>query len=342
MKKTTALALVIGLGLSFTRQAHAWISYVDFNDSMFPPDPPWTQFSNEGSMAFVDLGGGNMALRLDSPDHTVDDPNPPPGTYYNEYYVTNLPPEPTALEFYEPVAATRFRLHSFTATGKENILAPSTPVAAPTITLVDGHYWLWSFLSDEANQPILDLGPAVADQWHEVYIMLTIEGIDDTTGVPNAGGAKVWWDGSFVFDGPVDGGANVSVGGYIEFGSGCYWQVDAGTAVDFDWVGFGDVNDFPAPPAAAADFDEDGDVDGSDLTEWTGSFGLPSGAMHSDGDSDADGDVDGADFLVWQQQLGGGAGAAAVPEPTALFAVASASYWLAAACRRSTKRRAML
>jgi len=333
MKKTAALAMVVGLGLAFTPTAHAWISYLDFNDGLFPTEPWQVDFSfsgggtgAEGGATFVDLGGGNMALRMDSPDHTVDDPNPPAGTYYNEYYVINIPPDPTALEFYEPVAATRFRLHSFTPTGKENIFSPSTPIAAPSITLVDGRYKIWSFLSDQSDpiaREILDLGPAVADQWHEVYIMPTIEGIDDTTGVPNAGGAKVWWDGAVVFDGPVDGSANVSFGGYVEFGSGTYWQVDAGTMVDFDWVGFGDVNDFPVTPANAADFDEDGVVDAADLAAWKSGFGTTASATHLQGDADADLDVDGGDFLVWQQQLGAGVGvAAAAPEPSSLLLLA--------------------
>jgi hypothetical protein len=297
MKKTTALAMVIGLSLAAAPAAHGWFSLLDFNDQMFPPDPPWLEFFNEGGAAFVDLGGGNFALRLDSPDRSGDpivenvgyneyyafdipDPaNQPVGDYNgnntvdaadyvvwrkNEGTMNPLPKDPIGGEIgqgqydnwranfgqnissaYEHVSATRFRLHTFTPTGQENILSPSTPVASPTITLVDGHYWIWSMLSLEANRPILDLGPAVADEWHEVYIMTTVEGVDPDTGIPNAGGAKVWWDGQIVFDGPVDGGGNVFQGGYIEFGSGTYWQTTAGTEVDFDWVGFGDVFDFP-------------------------------------------------------------------------------------------------
>jgi hypothetical protein len=135
--------------------------------------------------------------------------------------------------------------------------------------------------------------------------------------VPNAGGAKVWWDGAVVFDGPVDGGANVHFGGYVEFGSGTYWQVDAGTEVDFDWVGFGDASDFPAPPINPGDFDENNRVDAADLAAWKARFGLAAGAVHADGDADSDLDVDGADFLLWQQDLGIGS-PAPVPEPAPL------------------------
>jgi hypothetical protein len=77
-------------------------------------------------------------------------------------------------------------------------------------------------------------------------------------------------------------------------------------------------------PAFTADFDDDGDVDGDDLTQWQGDF-----SVNGLSDADDDGDSDGADFLAWQQQLGspGSASAnAAIPEPAAflLFVVATA------------------
>ena len=68
-----------------------------------------------------------------------------------------------------------------------------------------------------------------------------------------------------------------------------------------------------------ADFDEDGDVDGADLTRWRNNFGV--GTTHMQGDADADGDADGGDFLTWQRQLGSvpaTPASMAVPEPTAL------------------------
>ena len=80
------------------------------------------------------------------------------------------------------------------------------------------------------------------------------------------------------------------------------------------------------PGFQEADFDEDGDVDGNDLTRWRSNFGT--GTTHTQGDADADGHADGNDFLVWQRQLGSGsteiASAAAVPEPDTLALV-----WLA-------------
>jgi uncharacterized membrane protein len=90
-----------------------------------------------------------------------------------------------------------------------------------------------------------------------------------------------------------------------------------------------------ATPIAAADFDQDGDVDGADMALWQGDYGLTANC-----DADDDGDTDGADFLVWQRQLGGDATAVeqaasllaeagsfgydGVPEPTAL---ALGSVW---------------
>jgi hypothetical protein len=45
------------------------------------------------------------------------------------------------------------------------------------------------------------------------------------------------------------------------------------------------------------DFDDDGDVDEDDLSQWKGDFG-------QNGNSDGDGDSDGNDFAIWQQNLG--------------------------------------
>lgn len=77
---------------------------------------------------------------------------------------------------------------------------------------------------------------------------------------------------------------------------------------------------------AAADFDEDTDVDADDLATWETFYSLASGATKSQGDADGDEDVDGNDFLVWQQQYTGTiVPIAAVPEPAALALVACAA-----------------
>ncbi len=88
-------------------------------------------------------------------------------------------------------------------------------------------------------------------------------------------------------------------------------------------------------PLFSADFDEDGDVDATDLTIWKGAYDL-----NQLGDADGDNDSDGADFLVWQQQLGSHPAVAAqtaVPEPgTALLSGLVAFF--AAMLRRQCAR----
>jgi T5SS/PEP-CTERM-associated repeat protein len=75
------------------------------------------------------------------------------------------------------------------------------------------------------------------------------------------------------------------------------------------------VLEVTAAPSFTADFDEDGDVDGDDLVQWRGDFGV-----NNLSDADSDGDSDGDDFLQWQRQLGSTSTVpvgTAVPEPTA-------------------------
>gem|GEM_PF-4055973 len=60
------------------------------------------------------------------------------------------------------------------------------------------------------------------------------------------------------------------------------------------------------------DFNQDGFVDGLDLTQWQGDFGVDNGS-----DADGDGDSDGNDFLIWQRNMTGTPMVAAVPEPPA-------------------------
>jgi hypothetical protein len=84
-----------------------------------------------------------------------------------------------------------------------------------------------------------------------------------------------------------------------------------------------------------ANFNNDGKVDGSDLTIWKMNFG----ASNANGDADFNGVTDGADFLVWQRQLGSMMPAAgqAAPEPCggSLIAIALAG---AALVRRKVIR----
>ena len=75
-----------------------------------------------------------------------------------------------------------------------------------------------------------------------------------------------------------------------------------------------------------ADYDDDGDVDGTDLAIWGRNFGeTPTGF---------DGDSDGADFLVWQRQFGMTTAATPAPEPSSIVAAATAALALAWRRRR--------
>ncbi|MCA9235948.1 MAG: PEP-CTERM sorting domain-containing protein [Planctomycetales bacterium] len=95
---------------------------------------------------------------------------------------------------------------------------------------------------------------------------------------------------------------------------------------------------FDAPGFLSADFNQDTQVDGGDLTAWESAFGNGAGA-----DANNDGKSDGADFLIWQRQFGlssataaavGAAGA--VPEPATLCLVSLAI--VGAALRRRSVR----
>ena len=83
-------------------------------------------------------------------------------------------------------------------------------------------------------------------------------------------------------------------------------------------------------PIFSADFDEDGDVDATDLAIWDNAFNL-----NQLGDADGDNDSDGNDFLLWQRQFGSVPAVAAaqpaagtVPEPSGALLVLLAAIGL--------------
>ncbi len=75
----------------------------------------------------------------------------------------------------------------------------------------------------------------------------------------------------------------------------------------------------PLSTLPSADFDSDGDTDGSDFLTWQRGFGITAGATLQDGDADHDFEVDDDDFKVWKSSFGrAGIGTTSVPEPSAL------------------------
>ncbi len=75
--------------------------------------------------------------------------------------------------------------------------------------------------------------------------------------------------------------------------------------------------------AMRGDFNEDGQIDGSDYLLWQINSGTSSGAKHTDGDANADGSVDQHDLQIWQNEFGTTIGATSqsttIPEPSTIL-----------------------
>jgi hypothetical protein len=100
----------------------------------------------------------------------------------------------------------------------------------------------------------------------------------------------------------------------------------------FAWVDF-EAGKTIGLAGAPGDFDNDGDVDGTDLGIWEQSY-----AMDPDGDADGDGDTDGNDFLVWQQNVTAApavGAVASIPEPGAALLMVFGAAALAAGAQSS-------
>lgn len=90
-------------------------------------------------------------------------------------------------------------------------------------------------------------------------------------------------------------------------------QFSGSTKIYIDRIALTDTT-FVAPENA--DFDRDGDVDGTDFLIWQRGFGA--GTTPAQGDANGDGAVDSTDLTIWQTQYGALANltpAMAVPEP---------------------------
>ena len=104
----------------------------------------------------------------------------------------------------------------------------------------------------------------------------------------------------------------------------------------------------------SADFDSDGDADGTDFLAWQRGFGIAAGALKSQGDANADGAVNAADLTLWKAQFGSsafsgpgslvrgfvkyvGGAVAAVPEPSSVLLVGIGLTTIVAGRRRRTE-----
>lgn len=191
------------------------LRYLDGTSLPSDQTPPWQveRLATSGETTIVDFldplnGAANQALQVTSGDGDND--------WYEGAFRND-----------EILAGARFRLVEFSQEGKENLLSVTTvsdPLApAPSVTLVDGRFKLWSYV--ESDVEILDLGEAVPGEWHTVYLHARKDGQ-----------VKLWWDGRVAFD---DVAPRVNpYDGYVEWGSGS-WQRSASTTVEFDWMGYG-------------------------------------------------------------------------------------------------------
>ena len=87
-----------------------------------------------------------------------------------------------------------------------------------------------------------------------------------------------------------------------------------------------------------ADFDQDGDVDGTDFLSLQRSLGTSSGASRSQGDADLDGDVDQVDLDLWESNFGQNLvspSISSVPEPATLSVLTLGMLLLPRRIRRS-------
>lgn len=196
--------------------------WTQFLDGASLPASPWISFQAGGTEGttlvetFLDPGSGvpNHALRINS------------GPNANQWYVSLGAADEVAV-------GARFRLVDFSPTGKENLLcltARSAPLSpSPAVTLVNGRYKLWSYVS--SNIELLDLGPAITNEWHTAFLFARHDGK-----------VRLWWDAVLKFDGaaPLVNPFNA----YVEWGSGA-WQYDATTTVDFDWLAYGPACNLP-------------------------------------------------------------------------------------------------
>lgn len=157
-----------------------------------------------------------------------------------------------------------------------------------------------------SGQTLADLSLTLRDSTNAI-IELSDSSVDNTEHI------YIGADQDVTFLEPGTYTLEVSADGFITQDYGLAWR----TSTLFD--------------EASADFDEDGDVDGSDYLIWQRGLGLLLGASHGDGDADGDGDVDNADLAIFEADYGTSAlvtSVVGVPEPGTLALVAMATLML--------------
>ena len=111
-----------------------------------------------------------------------------------------------------------------------------------------------------------------------------------------------------------------------------FWEPNSPASSSFSFVASDSTATIPEP---LADFNQDGNVDMADLTQWQSDFGV-----NAESDADRDGDSDGYDFLTWQQQFGMDTdtlGNAVVPEPASIVLFLTFSALALARCQMRRK-----
>lgn len=160
--------------------------------------------------------------------------------------------------------------------------------------------------------------------------------LDNTSWTPLADGDAAWTAATGAANRLAEGnlfgstllaanGGSLSIGNAI---NPAMLNDEADLELDFSVEGIGTIAGgvLFAPSAPSADFDDDGDVDGNDLTDPVDGFLARYGN-----------DLSGSDFLNWQRQFGGPAplagSLAAVPEPTSVTLIVSMAVAFATSCR---------
>jgi hypothetical protein len=186
----------------------------------------------------------------------------------------------------------------------------------------------------------LDIPDEELNEWNEFWVTMANNG-------PAAGNieVKVYRNGSttpstfqVTLAAPNNAVYAAEDAPYLEFGisdNALFGSFD----MDFLSYHFGVIAPVAAP-VEDADFDADGDVDGSDFLAWQRGLGLTSGATLAQGDANANSAVNAADLAIWRTQFGSTpavAATATTPEPATLGLPAVAVVFALATARRARR-----